>query len=342
MKTLHTKYLAILLPMILLALLALAPAVRALNVDATGSITLTLPQVEPGDEEGAAKREAIEETDFTGRLYRVAKVDASYNYTPVAGFDSLATYNVQNFKSLTAEEIRTLTEKAAELAANTELAATAKAVTFNSGEAMATGLDTGLYLLVIDEFTTENGVWRVTSEPALLPVPVVTGETTSGWDGSDNYDVAATVKLNIEPALTKIRITKQLPEYSALQGPASFVFRVDAVNDKSETVFSNVYAMTFTDAGSQELVIDNIPVNSQVTVTEVYSGTSYTPDGSGEVQLTAQPMAKNEDGTETLPEGNTAAFVNRNNNRRSYGTAVTNAFSYVEGRWQLTQNFSDK
>ena len=26
----------------------------------------------------------------------------------------------------------------------------------------------------------------------------------------------------------------------------------------------------------------------------------------------------------------------------TYGTAVTNAFSYADGQWQLTQNYSNK
>ena len=215
-------------------------------------------------------------------------------------------------------------------------------LTFRSGSAGASNLETGLYLLVIDTFTTEDGIWNVSCKPTLLPVPVVNGEVNGSWDGSDNYDVTAALKLTAEKALTKIKITKQLTDYSALQGPASFVFRVEAVNAGGENVFSNVYAMTFTGAAAQELVIENIPVDSTVTVTEVYSGASYTPDGSGEIQLTARPMVKNNDGSETLPAENEAAFVNRYNRRRTYGTAVTNAFSYADGQWQLTQNYSNK
>ena len=32
----------------------------------------------------------------------------------------------------------------------------------------------------------------------------------------------------------------------------------------------------------------------------------------------------------------------RYNRRRTYGMAVTNAFSYADGQWQLTQNYSNK
>ena len=339
MKTLQKKYTAALLLAALFALLALAPAARALNVDAKGSITLTLPQVDAGDDDGLAKRTAIEETEFPGRLYRIADVDAAYTYKPAAGYEALAEDDIENFKALKAADLHTLAEHAAALAADTEPAAE---LTFRSGMASADDLATGLYLLVVDEFTTKDGNWKVTSDAALLPVPVVNGETADGWDGSDVYDVKATLKLNAEPALTKIRITKQLNDYSALQGPAAFVFRVDAVNKKGENVFSNVYAMTFTGAGSQELVIENIPADSTVTVTEVYSGAAYTPDGDGTVQLTALPMVKNDDGSETLPEENTAAFANNYNRRRTYGTTVTNSFAYVDGQWQLVQNYSDK
>ena len=329
MKTLQKTFPAVLLVCLLAAVLALAPAARALHVDTRGSLTLTLSPVDGQDRDGTAKHEAIEVTEFTGRLYRIASVDESYYYTPAPGFEALAGEDVQNFKDKKADELRTLAEPAGTL-------------TFRSGSAGASNLETGLYLLVIDTFTTKDGIWNVSGKPTLLPVPVVNGEVNGSWDGSDNYDVTAALKLTAEKALTKIKITKQLTDYSALQGPASFVFRVEAVNAGGENVFSNVYAMTFTGAAAQELVIENIPVDSTVTVTEVYSGASYTPDGSGEIQLTARPMVKNNDGSETLPAENEAAFVNRYNRRRTYGTAVTNAFSYADGQWQLTQNYSNK
>ena len=343
MKTLQKKYLAALLLVGLLALLALTPAVRALNVDQKGSITLALPKVEAGDEDGQTKHDAIAATEFTGKLYRVAEVNADYSYRPTTGFEALADENVQSFKDLDAAQIETLTESAAALV--NENAAAAAEITFTNGVATAENLDTGLYLLVMDEnpFQTADGVWAVTTKPALIPVPVVTGNVNGAWDGSDTYDVKATLKYSAEKALTKIKITKQLNDYSALQGPASFVFRVDAVNAAGVNVFSNVYAMTFTGADTQELIVDNIPVGAAVTVTEVYSGTSYTPDGSGTVLLPAtQPTVKNEDGSETIPDDNTAAFVNSYNHRRNYGTTVTNTFSYVENQWQWAQNHSDK
>ena len=339
MKTLQKTLPAVLLVCLLAAVLALAPAARALHVDTRGSLTLTLSPVDGQDRDGTAKHEAIEATEFTGRLYRIASVNESYYYTPAPGFEALAGEDVRNFKDKKADELRTLAQTAASLAADAE---PAKTLTFRSGSAGASDLETGLYLMVIYTFTTADRIWNVSCEPTLLPVPVVNGEVNGSWDGSDNYDVAAALKMTAEKALTKIKITKQLTDYSALQGPASFVFKVEAVNAGRENVFSNVYAMTFTGAAAQELVIENIPVDSTVTVTEVYSGASYTTDGSGEIQLTARPMVKNSDGSETLPAENEAAFVNRYNRRRTYGTAVTNAFSYAGGQWQLTQNYSNK
>ena len=341
MKTLQKTFPAVLLVCLLAAVLALAPAARALHVDTLGSLTLTLSPVDGQDKDGTAKHEAVEATEFTGQLYRIASVNENYRYTPTPGFEALADADVQDFKDKKADELRTLAETAAALTGN----AKPEEVKFRKGTAEVENLETGLYLLLVNQgetFTTADGVWNVTFEPTLVPVPVVKGEVGGTWDGSDNYDVEVALKPTIEKALTKIRITKQLTDYSALQGPASFVFRVEAVNAKNENVFSNVYAMTFTGAASQELVIENIPVDSTVTVMEVYSGASYTPDGSGEVWLTAQPMVKNDDGSETLPAGNEAVFVNNYNRRRTYGTAVTNAFSYADGQWQLTQNYSNK
>lgn len=339
MKTLQKKFPAVVLAVGLLALLLmLTPAVRALNVDTRGSIALSLSPISASDADGTAKQAAISATDFTGRLYRIAAVDAAYLYTPTAGFEELAALDVRNFKEKKADEIRTLAENAAQLAES----ATAAELTFRDGTAEADDLETGLYLLVMEPFTTADGVWTVTSEPVLLPVPIVTGMTGDGWDGNDNYRVEAALKLTAEKAMTKIRVTKQLDEYSALQGPATFVFRVEAVNANGENVFSNVYSMTFTGAGVQEIPEIEVPVDSTVTVTEVYSGAAYTPDGSGTVTLTARPTEKAEDGTEAIPAENTAAFTNRYTRRRTYGTAVTNAFSYADGQWRLEQNYSNK
>ena len=341
MKTLQKKYSAALLAaaLLLVLLTALTPAARALSVETRGSAAFSLSPVTAGDEDGTAKHDAIAATEFTGRLYRIAAVDDAYNYTPTAGFEKLADADVKNFKTKNAEDLRTLVETAAQSA---EKAEPAKELTFRDGKAKADDLDTGLYLLVVDGFTTADGIWSVSFEPTLIPVPVVTGEVNGAWDGSDNYNVEAALKPNAEKALTSIRITKQLNDYSALQGPATFVFQADAVNAKGENVFSNVYAMTFTGAGTQELVVENLPVDSTVTVTEVYSGATYTPDGEGKVTLTARPMVKNDDGTESIPVENEAGFTNNYTHRRTYGTTITNKFSYVDGQWQLVQDYSNK
>ena len=158
MKTLQKTFPAVLLVCLLAAVLALAPAARALHVDTRGSLTLTLSPVDGQDRDGTAKHEAIEATEFTGRLYRIASVDESYYYTPAPGFEALAGEDVQNFKDKKADELRTLADAAASLAADAEPAGT---LTFRSGSAGASNLETGLYLLVIDTFTTKDGIWNV-------------------------------------------------------------------------------------------------------------------------------------------------------------------------------------
>ena len=42
-----------------------------------------------------------------------------------------------------------------------------------------------------------------------------------------------------------------------------------------EVVYSNVESITFTAAGQESVILDRIPAGAQVTVTEVYSGSSY-------------------------------------------------------------------
>ncbi len=89
--------------------------------------------------------------------------------------------------------------------------------------------------------------------------------------------------------------------------------------------------MTFASAGSKTLTIDQIPAGLSVTVTEVYSGASYTVSGSGEetVLIVSDAAA----GADAAQEAS-VVFTNRYNGGNRGGYGVTNRFeSDGNGGW---------
>ena len=72
----------------------------------------------------------------------------------------------------------------------------------------------------------------------------------------------------------ELTITKTLTRWHDA-GPATFVFQVEGVDDIGNTVYSNVTTLDFDAAGTRSVTLHGVPVGAKVTVTEVYSGSSY-------------------------------------------------------------------
>jgi len=136
-------------------------------------------------------------------------------------------------------------------------------------------------------------------------------------------------KCEVKHLLGDLIITKELLSYEP-SSSATFVFSITATKEDKdgnvETVYSNYVSMTFTGAGYQEYRIENaIPVGASVTVTEVYSGTSYTIVGSA--TQTATILLKKDENSETAKVG----FVNDYDRRSGGGGSHLNEFTYDEG-----------
>ena len=80
----------------------------------------------------------------------------------------------------------------------------------------------------------------------------------------------------------------------------------------------------FNGAGTQSVVVDRIPVGAQVTVTEVYSGASYTPEGEvvQKATIVAQQLV---DAGQAVAA--TVSFNNKYDDRLIPGTGVVNLFA---------------
>ena len=220
------------------------------------------------------------------------------------------------------------------------------------------GLDAGLYLLVarggnlteISDYKIEmeqtdavdqEGAVRIATIansgehtyaflPQLVSLPGKPADE-NGVIGTANpgdwtFDMAVNLKPERLSRYGSLEIVKTLLEYETMGGvqeSATFVFEVTGTLD-GETVYSNVESITFTAAGQQSVVLDRIPAGAEVTVREVYSGSSYrlTAPGDRTATIAADAVASVE-------------FENEYDGRRTNGHGIKNQFVYDEeqGAW---------
>ena len=249
------------------------------------------------------------------KLYKVASVDESGNYTGIGAFSKLdlSSVSADNLDAAAA----TWAERAAEakklLKDDTEPTTT----TLTQGRGTATGLDTGLYLVDTPKVITPNYTYTFT--PYLVSLP--TNNYYSGNGASDDwiydltkeYNSAVGLKTEQHVRYGNLVINKELVDHNATFGDeATFVFQIDIKkpDGKKET---RIEELTFNVAGSDSVTIEKIPAGSHVTVTEVYSGASYelASAKSQETDIIANPEKETE--VEFKPAE--VSFINKHDGR---------------------------
>lgn len=272
------------------------------------------------------------------KLYKVASVDESGNYTGIGAFSKLdlSSVSADNLDAAAA----TWAERAAEakklLKDDTEPTTT----TLTQGRGIATGLDTGLYLVDTPKVITPNYTYTFT--PYLVSLP--TNNYYSGNGASDDWIYDLTKEHNSAVGLKpeqhvrygNLVINKELVDHNATFGNnATFVFQIDitTLDNKKET---RIEELTFDAAGSHSVTIEKIPAGSHVTVTEVYSGASYelASAKSQETDIIANPEKETE--VEFKPAE--VSFINKHDGRTNGGYGVKNNFKLDEnGQYQYTE-----
>ena len=272
------------------------------------------------------------------KLYKVASVDESGNYTGIGAFSKLdlSSVSADNLDAAAA----TWAERAAEakklLKDDTEPTTT----TLTQGRGTATGLDTGLYLVDTPKVITPNYTYTFT--PYLVSLP--TNNYYSGNGASDDWIYDLTKEHNSAVGLKpeqhvrygNLVINKELVDHNATFGNnATFVFQIDitTLDNQKET---RIEELTFDAAGSHSVTIEKIPAGSHVTVTEVYSGASYelASAKSQETDIIANPEKETE--VEFKPAE--VSFINKHDGRTNGGYGVKNNFKLDEnGQYQYTE-----
>ena len=118
-------------------------------------------------------------------------------------------------------------------------------------------------------------------------------------------------------------INKELTEYNASVGGATFVFEVYAVKTDVDTneevvVYNDVVSMTFDAARTKSVLIKNIEAGAVVNVKEVYSGASYQLAVDSKEVATTTIIADKEV---------SVGFVNDNNDGLNGGSGKVNIFT---------------
>ena len=272
------------------------------------------------------------------KLYKVASVDESGNYTGIGAFSKLdlSSVSADNLDAAAA----TWAERAAKakklLKDDTEPTTT----TLTQGRGTATGLDTGLYLVDTPKVITTNYTYTFT--PYLVSLPTNNyynnGQTSDDWiyDLTKEYNSAVGLKPEQHVRYGNLVINKELVDHNATFGNnATFVFQIDitTLDEKKET---RIEELTFSAAGNDSVTITKIPAGSHVKVTEVYSGASYelASAKSQETDIIANPEKETE--VEFKPAE--VSFINKHDGRTNGGYGVKNNFKLDEtGQYQYTK-----
>lgn len=198
-------------------------------------------------------------------------------------------------------------------------------------------MDLGLYLIVVDE--AKSPKYTYTFTPMIISLPWSLYQYDGTADDTWQYTREAVLKPAQELRYGSIRITKELTEYNASQGDATFVFDVvarESADEDAEIVYSNVVSLTFSAVGIQEVVLEHIPAEAVVTVTEVYSGANCQITVSDDESKSV--IAYGEDGGPI-----TFSFENEYDEDSKSGYGVENRFRYdtEQNTYQWTTDRQD-
>lgn len=285
--------------------------------------------------EGSDDQEDFDKMSIPVSLYKVADVDATGAFTAVGVFSGIDFGRVND--KTTADEWMGMAEEAmsrlgigeengAEAVATIQIEKAAGSI--GAAKGVFENLETGMYLVVPQATYNADYSVKYVFAPYLTALP--SSEYALSGAGSDNwdYDTVIGLKAEGEPQFGKLAITKTLMNFNESLGQATFVFRIEGRDETDTVVYSDVVGITFGQAGSETVTVEGIPAGLTVTVTEVYSGASYTIVGSDteSVLIWSDVAVEATAGTQEAVEQAAVSFTNRYDGGNRGGYGVTNHF----------------
>lgn len=271
--------------------------------------------------------------------YRVADVDITgQRFTPVQAFSEMSFSKINEHpEEVSAADWQELSGQADEIckkaSLTTDWTTTLVCTDEISGVAKGeiTGLMPGLYLIAADAVYNPEYTAQYQFTPYLTALP--SSQYTLEGAGSDEwmYEVTVGLKPEAVPQYGKLNITKILRNYNETLGRTTFVFHIVGTDRYGVTQYEEVESMTYTAAGSNTITLEHIPAGLNVTVTEVYSGASYTIEGSSsDTALVWSEAAINAGAAQEA----SVTFTNSYDGGNRGGYGVTNHFeSDGNGGW---------
>ena len=207
--------------------------------------------------------------------------------------------------------------------------------------AVAHGKDLEEYL--VEEQTEEGSTVTLTAAysksyqylygPELIAVPSKepdeNGVINTANKGDWMYDVTAVLKPEQRPNLGKLEIVKDLLKYNVKEA-VSFVFEAE-ISYKEKQLPSRIVMITFENAEKRSVILEDIPVGAEVTVSEIYSGLTYR-----------LMSADSQSGIINAEEILTVSFDNEYDDRDGGSTGILNMFDYNEETgWQWNGGSAD-
>ena len=249
--------------------------------------------------------EELNTNDLSVKLYRVASVDKAGAYTPVSDFSGLdlSALSREN-KDSAAKWLERAQAAENMVTANTAVAADP---TIKNGKAAVKNLETGLYLVSVEQLVTPNYVYTFTPYLISLPNNYYSGEGTSdAWVYNLTGDNAIGLKPEQQQRTGDLIINKTLKNQNTTFG------------DKA-----TFEALTFDKVGDQSVHLTGLPAGAVVKVTEVYSGASYDLKSDNGVETVIKANDEYSQADAPVAE---VSFVNDVNNSTNGGYGVINHF----------------
>ena len=160
-----------------------------------------------------------------------------------------------------------------------------------------------------------------------IPVENYTGKISEPQKGEKGTTYTIT-----NTAYGKVQLKKTLDSYNETLGGAMFVFDVKATLE-NEVIFNDVFTTDFKAPGTQTIDIGNFPVGTEITVEEVYSGSSYQLSGSNKTQVLTIRLNTEETGVADV----LAEYINTYDDKLVPGAGVRNHYKRNDDGWTGSQ-----
>lgn len=292
------------------------------------------------DESGSYAKD-LAEVNLNAKLYKVADVNGDGTYTALTAYEGLgletaftaeaeeATFYWSSFWNGVAKDAADIVtgETAENETENTTAISPDYSFTLKNTGAQES-IAQGMYLVMVDDVSANGSDYTFSPILVCLPTnPYLMNVSEDVADDAYWYEVTATLKPELDLEYGSLEIVKTLTSYNTSLKDVTFVFLIEATDESGNVIYSNVASTTHSAAGTKSAIVEEVPIGVDITVTEVYSGASYTVSGESTktTKVSAEEMAQVE-------------FTNTYDDKLIPGYGVVNHFEKSEEEgWTWTQ-----